>query len=77
MAHREEILLQAEKTFTQLLEDYTTGLYNAGIKQDSADFLFASIQTIGKTEHLQQFSINHFDYMKKMIDFSFITIYFI
>jgi len=63
VAHREEILLQAERTFVQLINNAKTGLYNSRIKQKDTDFLFASIQTIGREEHLKQFSSEHFDYI--------------
>lgn len=63
VAHREEILLQAERTFIQLINNASTGLYNSRIKQKNTDYLFASIQTIGREEHLKQFSSEHFDYI--------------
>lgn len=63
VAHREEILLQAERTFIQLLSNADTGLYNGFIRQLKADYLFASIQTIGREEHLKKFSPEHFDYI--------------
>jgi len=63
VAHREEILLQAERTFIRLLDNVRTGLYNGDKKQVNADFLFASIQTIGKKEHLKKFLPEHFDYV--------------
>ena len=63
IAHREEILLQAERTFIQVIDNANTGLYNSRNKQIKADFLFASIQTIGKEKHLKQFLREHFDYI--------------
>ncbi|WBA15957.1 DEAD/DEAH box helicase family protein [Salinivibrio proteolyticus] len=63
VAHREEILRQAQSTFSQLLPDYSTGLYASKVRQKDADCLFASIQTIGKKEHLAQFDPSHFDYV--------------
>lgn len=62
VAHREEILIQAQRTYAQLL-DLTTGFYNGSNKQPNADCLFASIQTIGRSEHLSQFDKQHFDYI--------------
>jgi len=63
VAHREEILLQAQRTFAQLLPDKTTGFYNAKNRDKDAQLLFASIQTIGKHNHLKRFSEDHFDYV--------------
>ena len=63
VAHREEILLQAEKTFIQLVDNVSTGLYNAKQKDLSADYLFASVQTLGKKAHLARFDPEHFDYV--------------
>jgi len=63
VAHREEILLQAEKTFIQLTVQASTGLYNSQKKDADADYLFASIQTIGRLDNLKQFSPEHFDYI--------------
>lgn len=63
VAHREEILLQAERTFIQLNENIRTGRYNGTSKDTEADYLFASIQTIGRREHLALFDKKHFDYV--------------
>lgn len=62
VAHREEILLQAQATFIRMNPNAHTGLYN-GQKQEQADWLFASIQTIGRADHLHQFTQDHFDYI--------------
>lgn len=63
VAHREEILLQAQRTFAQLLPEKSTGFYNAQYKHKQVDILFASVQTIGRKNHLKQFQQNHFDYI--------------
>ncbi|WP_318452042.1 DEAD/DEAH box helicase family protein [Photobacterium leiognathi] len=63
VAHREEILLQAERTFIQLNENIRTGRYNGTSKDTEVDYLFASIQTIGRQEHLALFDKKHFDYV--------------
>ena len=62
VAHREEILLQAQRTFATLL-NHSTGFFNGNQKEYDAECLFASIQTIGRPEHIQQFSIDAFDYI--------------
>jgi superfamily II DNA or RNA helicase/HKD family nuclease/phage repressor protein C with HTH and peptisase S24 domain len=63
VAHREEILLQAQRTFAQLMPEKSSGFYNAQNRQKEAELLFASVQTIGRENHLQQFSRDHFDYV--------------
>lgn len=62
VAHREEILNQARATFEQMAPNAQTGTY-LGQQQDTADWLFASIQTIGKANHLLRFAPDHFDYI--------------
>ncbi len=68
VAHREEILLQAEQTFLTLFKNINTGLYNAKNrmfvdKNTACDYLFASVQTLGKSKNLEKFTPNHFDYI--------------
>lgn len=63
VAHREEILLQAQQSFSQLNPAKSSGLYLGTEKTADAEMLFASIQTLSKVEHLQQFQPNHFDYI--------------
>lgn len=62
VAHREEILLQAQRTFSALLE-LSTGFYNGKQRDKNAECVFASIQTIGRSNHLKQFSVDAFDYI--------------
>lgn len=63
VAHREEILLQAEETFLRLNPHAHTGLYNGNQKNGDADYLFASVSTLGQDAHLQRFAPDHFDYI--------------
>jgi superfamily II DNA or RNA helicase len=63
VAHREEILRQALSTFRAILPAATLGLYTGAEKAPEADVLFASIQTLGKAEHLRRFSPRSFDYI--------------
>ncbi|GGB31548.1 helicase [Oceanisphaera marina] len=62
VAHRDEIIRQAQATFIRMNPKAHTGLYN-GQQQQQADWLFASVQTLGRAEHLQQFDQHHFDYI--------------
>lgn len=63
VAHREEILFQAQRTFSTLFPDKNIGFYNGSEKEAEADFVFASIQSLGKSEHLLKFTPEHFDYV--------------
>ncbi|MFX3660337.1 MAG: DEAD/DEAH box helicase family protein [Ectobacillus sp.] len=61
VAHREEILYQAQRSFQNVHPSKTTGIYNGKVKQADADFVFASISTLNQKRHLQQFGRGHFD----------------
>lgn len=63
VAHREEILDQAEKTFIKMFPNARLGRYSGVTKNSEVDILFASIQTLGKQLHLQDFSPRQFDYI--------------
>ncbi|MEY4566822.1 MAG: hypothetical protein RLY14_1792 [Planctomycetota bacterium] len=63
VAHRDEILQQAMRTFRRIRPTARMGRYAATEKNLSADIVFASIQTIGKTQHLQNFPPTSFDYI--------------
>jgi len=63
VAHREEILKQAEETFVRIRPDVKVGRYNGVEKKLNVDMLFASIQTLGSVSHLRLFDPGHFDYI--------------
>ena len=63
VAHREEILIQAQKTYSILMPEKSSGFFNAKTKEIKHDLLFASVQTIGREAHLNKFSPQHFDYI--------------
>ncbi|MBK1724437.1 DEAD/DEAH box helicase family protein [Thiocystis violacea] len=63
VAHREEILLQAEDSFQQVRPSARIGRYAGAQKNDDVDLLFASLQTLGQTRHLERFEPTHFDYV--------------
>lgn len=63
VAHREEILLQAQATFSLLMNEVSTGLYNGKETNKEAKFIFASVQTLGQKGHLTKFNKKHFDYI--------------
>jgi len=63
VAHREEILDQAIKTFRRIRPGARLGRYTGTEKLPEADVLFASIQTLGRQHHLRQFDRGRFDYI--------------
>lgn len=63
VAHREEILKQAHKTFRKIRPNAKFGHYGGGEYSRDADVLFASIQTLGRQSHLNYFRPDHFDYI--------------
>lgn len=63
VAHREEILLQAEKTFLRIHPHAKVGSFGNGARDTEADLLFASVQTLGRAAHLGTFAPDHFDYV--------------
>lgn len=62
VAHRDEILSQAMRTFQRVRPDARCGKYTGSEKDKAADILFASVQTLGGRGHLAQFSPYEFDY---------------
>lgn len=65
VAHREEILRQAERAFKCVRSEKTTGFFSGDEKVRDCDILFATIQTIGRKEYLNagSFSKEAFDYI--------------
>ncbi|WP_203340227.1 DEAD/DEAH box helicase family protein [Planococcus beijingensis] len=61
VAHREEILTQAKQSFQHVHPDRSSAFYNASEKRTDADFIFASIYTLGSQYHLDQFEKDAFD----------------
>lgn len=65
VAHREEILKQAETTFLSVRPKAKTGFFSGLKKDKDCDILFATIQTIGRREYLNEiyFGFDQFDYI--------------
>jgi superfamily II DNA or RNA helicase/HKD family nuclease len=65
IAHREEILKQAENSFRNVRPDKSTGFFYGELKEKNKDILFATVQTIGKSEYLNEkyFNKDYFDYI--------------
>lgn len=63
VAHREEILNQAAETFLRIRPRARIGFYMGQAREMRVDILCASVQTLGRTDHLVRFSRQHFDYI--------------
>ena len=63
LAHRAEILEQAEQTFARVFPDRSRGLLLGDRRDVDADLLFGSVQTVSRAEHLFAFDRQHFDYI--------------
>jgi superfamily II DNA or RNA helicase/HKD family nuclease len=65
IAHREEILFQAERTFQCVRPEKSTGFFSGERKEQNCEILFATVQTIGREEYLQSgfFQRDEFDYI--------------
>ena len=63
VAHRDEILDQAMRTYRTIRPRAALGKYTGSEKSPTADVLFASVQTLGRRTHLDRFAADHFDYI--------------
>jgi len=63
VAHREEILNQAQGSFRRIRPDADFGRFGGGSYDENIDVLFASIQTLGKQRYLDRFATDAFDYI--------------
>lgn len=63
VAHRDEILDQALRTFRIIRPQAVLGKYTGQERVERADVLFASIQTLGQQRHLDRFPADYFDYI--------------
>lgn len=64
IAHRKEILQQAQATFRGILKDYNFGeLWVDGLQPDRYDYLFASIQTLNNNLKDLNLSAGYYDFI--------------
>ena len=65
VAHREEILNQAVASFKNVRPDNSIGFFYGDNKDTSSDFIFATVQTLGKLQYLKEeyFTKDAFDYI--------------
>ena len=64
VVHRANIAKKAMETFKRVFGNQKTmGLYSGQQREIEADFLFSTVQTINREEHIKQFSKDYFDYI--------------
>lgn len=64
LVHRRTIAEKALNSFKEVLGDnYTYGLYSGNIRESDSNFLFSTIQTMSRENHLEQFDRDSFDYI--------------
>lgn len=64
IVHRRTIAEEAMKTFQALLGgEIKMGIYSGAQRELNADYIFCTVQTISKLDHLDKFDPNHFDYI--------------
>jgi superfamily II DNA or RNA helicase/HKD family nuclease len=64
IVHRRTIAEKAMETYQHLFGSHIKmGIYSGSSRELNADFIFSTVQTISKDEHIQQFAKDHFDYI--------------
>jgi superfamily II DNA or RNA helicase/HKD family nuclease len=64
VVHRRTIAEDAMNTFKELLgNEIKMGIYSGPHLEIEADYLFSTVQTISKQDHLDKFDPHHFDYI--------------
>lgn len=63
VVHRLNIAKKALETFRKIFKSTSLGIYSGDKRELDADFIFSTIQTISKKEHLLNFDKEHFDYI--------------
>lgn len=62
LVHRNQIAKQALKSFQKVFNDmFSMGLVTGKYQQYDKDFIFATMQTLSKSENLERFDKKHFD----------------
>ncbi len=64
IVHRLNIAKKAMETYKAMFgSNFSMGLYSGNERELEADFIFSTVQTIAKDEHLKRFKPDHFDYI--------------
>lgn len=65
LAHREQILEKSKESFYRIIGGKKTdyGLYTGNSRNKNAKYVFATVQTLSKSNHLSSFDHDEFDYV--------------
>lgn len=64
LVHRRNIAQKAMESFQSIMtEQIKMGLYSGSSKEKKADYIFSTVQTFSRNEHLYAFDSEHFDYI--------------
>ncbi len=65
LAHREELIIQASKTFRNIHKNKSQGFFYGKLKDTNKDITFALVETLGKKQYLNEnyFKNDYFDYI--------------
>ncbi len=64
LVHRRNIAQKAMESYQTIIGSETTmGLYSGSHRNSKADFIFSTVQTFSREEHLKDFDQDHFDYI--------------
>jgi superfamily II DNA or RNA helicase/HKD family nuclease len=64
LVHRKNIAVKAKESFENIIgETKSYGVYSGKQTEINANYIFSTIQTISREDHLNQFSKDHFDYI--------------
>jgi superfamily II DNA or RNA helicase/HKD family nuclease len=64
LVHRRTIANKAMESFQRIFtHNYSMGMFSGVQKDIDPDFIFSTIQTMGRDENLQNFAPHHFDYI--------------
>ncbi len=62
LVHRGQLAAQTKKSYEKVFgKSVSMGLVGAGHSEYDADYIFATVQTLNRDEHLLQYDPNHFD----------------
>lgn len=63
VVHRETIARTSLKSYKKIINNKTMGMFTGSEKSDECEYLFSTINTIGKKEYLNKFKQDEFDYI--------------
>lgn len=63
VVHRENIARKALESFKLIMPEKTYGIFTGNKKEAECDYIFSTVQTIGKYEYLNLFDKDEFDYI--------------